>query len=241
MPAITTAWGFVIRLLIAVGLGILIGAERQLTKHRTGILTNVIVCVGSFAFTSFSCLSGDGNSDVTRVAAQIVSGIGFLGAGVIISDGTKIKGINTAASIWASASVGILCCLDKWWFAALVAGTIVLAHLVIHPITEFITKKQEYDKEKSDKRETFYRITIVCSEENADEIKKNIIEYFREINDVLLRNLEMNDIDGGNVKVRADISTKRKNNELVEHIITHVGKHENIISVSYTHLTLPTT
>lgn len=144
MPAITTISGFAIRLLIAAGLGILIGAERQLTKHRTGILTNVIVCVGSFAFTAFSYLAKDGSSDVTRIAAQIVSGIGFLGAGVIISDGTKIKGINTAASIWASASVGILCCLDKWWFAALVAGTIVLAHIIIHPITEFITKKQEY-------------------------------------------------------------------------------------------------
>ena len=57
MPAITTVWGFAIRLLIAAGLGILIGAERQLTKHRTGILTNVIVCVGSFAFTAFSSSS----------------------------------------------------------------------------------------------------------------------------------------------------------------------------------------
>ena len=237
MPAITTVWGFAIRLLIAAGLGILIGAERQLTKHRTGILTNVIVCVGSFAFTAFSYLAKDGSSDVTRVAAQIVSGIGFLGAGVIISDGTKIKGINTAASIWASASVGMLCCLDRWWFAAMVAGTIVLAHIVIHPITEFITKKQEYNKGKSDKLETFYRISIVCSEENADEIKKNIIEYFRELDDVLLRNLEMSDVDGGNVKVRAEISTKRKNNELVEHIITHVGKHEDIISTGWKHLT----
>lgn len=236
MPAITTISGFAIRLLIAAGLGILIGAERQLTKHRTGILTNVIVCVGSFAFTAFSYLSKDGSSDVTRVAAQIVSGIGFLGAGVIISDGTKIKGINSAASIWASASVGILCCLDRWWFAAMVAGTIVLAHIVIHPITEFITKKQEYNKGKSDKLETFYRISIVCSEENADEIKKNIIEYFRELDDVLLRNLEMSDVDGGNVKVRAEISTKRKNNELVEHIITHVGKHEDIISTGWKHL-----
>lgn len=237
MPAITTVWGFAIRLFIAAGLGILIGAERQLTKHRTGILTNVIVCVGSFAFTAFSYLAKDGSSDVTRIAAQIVSGIGFLGAGVIISDGTKIKGINSAASIWASASVGILCCLDRWWFAAMVAGTIVLAHIVIHPITEFITKKQEYNKGKSDKLETFYRISIVCSEENADEIKKNIIEYFRELDDVLLRNLEMSDVDGGNVKVRAEISTKRKNNELVEHIITHVGKHEDIISTGWKHLT----
>ena len=236
MPEITTVLGFSIRLLIAVGLGILIGAERQLTKHRTGILTNVIVCVGSFAFTAFSYLAQNSNADVTRIAAQIVSGIGFLGAGVIISDGTKIKGINTAASIWASASVGILCCLDKWWFAALVAGTIVLSHLVIHPITEFISKKQKYNKEKSDKQETFYRITIVCIEENAVEIKKNIIEYFRELDDVLLRNLEMIDLDGGSVKVHADFSTKRKNNELVEHIITHVGKHEDIISTGWKHM-----
>ena len=236
MPEITTVLGFSIRLLIAVGLGILIGAERQLTKHRTGILTNVIVCVGSFAFTAFSYLAQDSNADVTRIAAQIVSGIGFLGAGVIISDGTKINGINTAPSIWPSASVGILCCLDKWWFAALVAGTIVLSHLVIHPITEFISKKQKYNKEKSDKQETFYRITIVSTEENAVEIKKNIIEYFRELDDVLLRNLEMIDLDGGSVKVHADFSTKRKNNELVEHIITHVGKHEDIISTGWKHM-----
>ena len=89
MPAITTAAGFAIRLAIAVLLGIVMGAERQLTKHKTGILTNVIVCVGSFAFTAFSYLAPDVNTDVTRVAAQIVSGIGFLGAGVIISDGTN--------------------------------------------------------------------------------------------------------------------------------------------------------
>lgn len=144
MPAITTPLGFGIRLAIAVALGIVMGSERQLTKHRTGILTNVIVCVGAFAFTSFSFLASTRqmNADVTRVAAQIVSGIGFLGAGVIISDGTKIKGVNTAASIWASAAVGILCSLDKPWYAAMVALTIVISHLIIHPITEWITKSR---------------------------------------------------------------------------------------------------
>ena len=238
MPAITTPLGFGIRLAIAVALGIVMGSERQLTKHRTGILTNVIVCVGAFAFTSFSFLASTRqmNADVTRVAAQIVSGIGFLGAGVIISDGTKIKGVNTAASIWASAAVGILCSLDKPWYAAMVALTIVISHLIIHPITEWITKKQEYDKQKSSKQETYYRISIVCSEEKADEIKKNIIEYLRELDNILLRNLEMNDVDGGKVKIRAELSTKTKNNELVEHIITHVGKHEDIISTGWKHI-----
>ena len=239
MPMITTPEGFAIRLGIAVVLGIIMGSQRQLTKHKTGILTNVIVCVGAFAFTSFSFLapSRENTSDFTRVAAQIVSGIGFLGAGVIISDGTKIKGINTAASIWASAAVGILCCLDNPLFAIMVALTIVVSHLVIHPITDWITKKQEYDKQKSSKQETFYRISIVCSEENADEIKKNIIEYLRELDNILLRNLQMSDMDGGNVKIRAELSTKTKNNELVEHIITHVGKHEDIISTGWKHIT----
>lgn len=238
VPPITEFWGFLIRLLIAVALGTVIGTERQLTKHMTGIVTNVIVCVGAFAFTAFSYLAAKENAgtDVTRIAAQIVSGIGFLGAGVIISDGTKVKGINTAASIWAAASVGILCCLDKCWYAVAVAGTIVFSHLIIHPVSDFIQKRQQYDKEKTKKLESFYRISIVCSEDNADEIKTNLIQYLREIDDILLRNLEMSDQDNGNVKVRAEISTKTKNNELVEHIITHVGKHENIISTGWKHI-----
>ena len=233
MPAITTFTGFLIRMLLAVVLGALIGTERQLTKHYTGIITTVIVCVGSFAFTSFSYLVNPSGTDVTRVAAQVVSGIGFLGAGVILSDGTKVKGINTAATVWASSAVGILCCLDKFWYAALIAVTILITHLILHPVTEAIVKKQQYDKEKQKNKEAFYRISIVCSEDNADEIKINLIQYFRGLDNVLLRNLEMSDVDGGNVKVRAEISTKTKNNELVEHIITHVGKHENIISTGW--------
>lgn len=233
MPGITSFWGFLIRLLIAAVLGMLIGAERQLTKHRTGIVTNVIVCVGAFAFTSFSYLSGNASSDVTRIAAQIVSGIGFLGAGVIISDGTKVRGVNTAASIWAAASVGILCCLDKFWYAATVAAAILFSHLIIHPINEFIIKRRQYDNKNKDNAETFYQISIKCSEENADEIKINLIQYLRGLDNVLLHNLEVTDSENDIVKVRAQISCKNKNDELVEYIITHVGKHEDIISTGW--------
>ena len=108
MPAISTLWGFFIRMMLSVVLGAIIGAERELTKHFTGILTNILVCVGSFAFTAFSFIAENSGVDVTRIAAGIVSGIGFLGAGVILSDGTKIKGINTAATVWAASAVGIL-------------------------------------------------------------------------------------------------------------------------------------
>lgn len=214
MPAITTFWGFFIRMMLSVVLGAIIGAERELTKHFTGILTNILVCVGSFAFTSFSYLAGGEGVDVTRIAAQVVCGIGFLGAGVILSDGTKIKGINTAATVWAASAVGILCCLNKFWYAVMIAVTIVISHLIIHPITVAIKKQQEYDKVKTKKEETFYGISVVCSEDDAPQIKEKLIIHIREKEGVLLRRLESSDLDGGNVKVRAEISTKNKNHQL---------------------------
>lgn len=234
MPAITTISGFLIRMIVAVVLGGIIGTERQLTRHYAGIVTTIIVCVGSFAFTSFSYLSGDVNADVTRIAAQVVSGIGFLGAGVILCDGTKIKGINTAATVWASAAVGILCCLDKIWFAVMISMAILFAHLVLHPVSEYISKKQKYDNKKNeDKQETYYRISVACSEDNAPEVKEKLIKKIRETDGILLRKLEMADLDDGNVKVRAEISTKVKNNELVENVIAYIGTNKNIISTGW--------
>lgn len=234
MPAITTISGFLIRMLIAILLGALIGTERQLTKHYTGIITTIIVCVGSFAFASFAFLVGDANRDITRIAAQIVSGIGFLGAGVILSDGTKVKGINTAATVWASAAVGILCCVDKIWFAVAVAFAILITHLVLHPVTEYIEKKQRYDKKSKQKaEEAFYRISVTCDEDHAPEVKEKLIKKIRDMDDVLLRKLQMDDQNDGNVKVRAEISTKTKNNELVESIIAYLGTNKDILSTGW--------
>lgn len=234
MPAITTISGFLIRMMISILLGALIGTERQLTKHYTGIITTIIVCVGSFAFTSFAFLTGAVNSDVTRIAAQVVSGIGFLGAGVILSDGTKVKGINTAATVWASAAVGILCCIDKIWFAVAVAFAILITHLVLHPVTEYIEKKQRYDKKKSQKlEETFYRISVTCDEDHASEVKEKLIKKIRDTDNVLLRKLRTDDQNDGNVKVKAEISTKTKNNELVESIVAYLGTNQDIISTGW--------
>jgi len=234
MPVITTIPGFLIRMMIAILLGALIGTERQLTKHYTGIITTIIVCMGSFAFASFAFLVGDANRDTTRIAAQIVSGIGFLGAGVILSDGTKVKGINTAATVWASAAVGILCCIDKIWFAVAVALAILITHLVLHPVTEYIDKKQRYDKKKSQKaEETFYRISIICDEDHAPEIKEKLIKKIRETENVLLRKLQTGGQTDDNVKVKADISTKVKDNELVESLIVYLGTNNDIISAGW--------
>lgn len=228
--SIDTYLGFAIRLLIAAALGFIIGLERQWTRHQAGILTNLIVCIGSFSFTSFGYLLGDGDTDLTRIAAQVVSGIGFLGAGVILRDGVNIRGLNTAATVWASASVGILCCLDKIYFAVLVAVLIVILHLVLHPLSSKIDKMKKYEKQRNAREEKPYKISVICPAESAFEVRKNIMAIIKNEPEALLHNLESTDADDENIKIRAYITTKTGNDALIENLLTQVGKTEEIIS-----------
>lgn len=98
----------VLRLLLAVGLGALIGLERQHAKKPAGLRTHLLVCIGAALFTIASIYGFGEGGDPARVAAGIVAGIGFLGAGAIISTREGILvGLTTAASIWAVAAIGL--------------------------------------------------------------------------------------------------------------------------------------
>jgi putative Mg2+ transporter-C (MgtC) family protein len=92
------------RLSVALFLGSAIGFERQWHQKMAGLRTNALVALGSCGFVVFSAMVGEG--DPTRIAAQVVTGIGFLGAGVILREGINVHGINTAAALWCSAMVG---------------------------------------------------------------------------------------------------------------------------------------
>lgn len=107
-----TLISYFLRLILACVLGGMIGLERDLHGRNAGIRTNVLVCVGSALFTIVS-ISVRG-ADPSRIAAQIVCGIGFLGAGAILKDGFNIRGLTTAAYMWFIAAVGISCGLGQW-------------------------------------------------------------------------------------------------------------------------------
>lgn len=231
---IITMQGFAIRLALAVVLGFAVGFERQWTKHQAGILTNVIVCVGAYAYTAFSYIAqGGDNVDVTRIAAQVVSGVGFLGAGLILRDGTKISGLSTAATIWTTAAVGILCTHSNILYAVIVAVAIVVLHLVLHPLSDYVNKKNHYNKDRREREECTYKISILCKENAEIDIRSHLIKTIREKNDVLLHNLESNEVENGDVKIRAYITTAKKNNDVVESIIVHIGKDEGIVSAGW--------
>lgn len=232
---ITTIAGFSLRLLLAVILGFFVGLERQWTKHQAGILTNVIVCVGAYAYTAFSyiSMSNSGDVDVTRIAAQVVSGVGFLGAGLILRDGINIRGLSTAATIWTTAAVGILCTIPNILFSIIVALAIVILHLVLHPLSAFIDKRKDYKKDNTSNRECFYKISIKCTEESETDIRSHLIKTIRSKDNVLLHNLESVATDDGNIKIRAYITTNKKNDEVVENLLIHIGKDTGIITAGW--------
>ena len=96
-------------ILLAAILGFMIGLERKLRMKEAGIRTHTIVCIGSALLMVVSIYGFGGEADASRVAAQIVSGIGFLGAGIIVYRQHEVKGLTTAAGIWATAGVGMAC------------------------------------------------------------------------------------------------------------------------------------
>ena len=97
---------FVTNLLISIAAGIIVGLERQWQQKLAGIRTTALVSFGSCMFVTLSTFIAGADSSPTRIAAQVVSGIGFLAGGVIIRDGFSVSGINTAATLWCSAAIG---------------------------------------------------------------------------------------------------------------------------------------
>jgi putative Mg2+ transporter-C (MgtC) family protein len=131
MQALTTI-DFVTRLGTGAACGALIGVERQWRARMAGLRTNALVAVGATLFVLYSEAVGDTGSP-TRVASYVVSGIGFLGGGVILRDGAGVRGLNTAATLWCSAAVGVLAASGKLNLAVLGTVVVLAVHLVLRP------------------------------------------------------------------------------------------------------------
>jgi putative Mg2+ transporter-C (MgtC) family protein len=119
----------IVPVLLAVGCGAVIGLERQLKHKAAGLRTNILICLGAAVFTIISREMASGSQDsITRIAAQIVTGVGFLGAGAVIQDRGGVHGLTTAATIWLVASIGMACGARFYYLAI---TTTVLAILVL--------------------------------------------------------------------------------------------------------------
>ncbi len=140
----------IISLLSAAILGALIGLEREFSHKAAGLRTNILICLGACVFTIVSRQLGESYDDSsTRIAAHIVGGVGFLGAGAIIQDRAGIKGITTAATIWLVASVGVSCGAGFYALAVLATALTIITLLGFGLLEKKLNKRLSAENSKT--------------------------------------------------------------------------------------------
>ena len=128
------------RLLLAAALGAALGIERELRQKSAGLRTNILIAVGSALFTIMSIEMAAPGADPGRIAAQIVTGIGFLGAGAIMRTNGGVQGLTTAATVWVNAAVGVAAGGGRYHLALIATGITISVLLVLVPIERLIER-----------------------------------------------------------------------------------------------------
>ena len=180
-----------LRLVVALLLGAAVGVERQYRQRAAGLRTNALVALGAagFALIGFSMA---GEASPSRMAAQVVSGIGFLGAGAIMREGLNVKGLNTAATLWCAAAVGVACGAGFFALAALAAGLIIAVNIVIRPLVGLIDRSPRAGAEE----ERAFRIAATCTPGSEGPIRLLLVKQIAASEARLLR-LDSEEVEGG--------------------------------------------
>jgi putative Mg2+ transporter-C (MgtC) family protein len=156
---------------VAFVLATLIGAERQYRQRSAGLRTNVLVAVGAAAFVSIG-VRLSGNAGATQISSYIVSGIGFLGAGVIMKDGSKVWGLNTAATLWCSAAVGTLAGIGLLAEAVIVTLAVLAGNTLLRPLVDAINRAPVNERTS----EATYEVHVTTDAEHVGEIRDQLVE-----------------------------------------------------------------
>jgi putative Mg2+ transporter-C (MgtC) family protein len=218
---------FSIRFGLALLLGAFIGAERQWRQRMAGLRTNALVAGGAAMFVTLAALAFRPNDDL-HIAAQVVSGIGFLGAGVILRDGLNITGLNTAATLWCSAAIGVLAGYGQYLPAAIGTAGIVGANLILRPIAQTINrgaKKTDVD--------VVYNFEIIC---RARDERHTRVLLLHAINaqPLVLRSLQSEDLEpAGRVQVRATLSSAGRQELVLEQIVGRLSLEPGVTRVKW--------
>ena len=203
-----------IRLGVALLLGGIIGFERQWRQRMAGLRTNALVSIGAAGFVVFSATVSGDNSP-TRIAAQIVSGIGFLGAGVILREGINVRGLNTAATLWCSAMVGTFAGAGQL-AASLIAGAFVVGtNLLLRPIVLIINKQPLGALEV----ETQYAVELRCQGQEEAHVRALLLQAAASAGLGLRRLTSENLEDSPQVTVSALLVSAHRNDAALEQII----------------------
>jgi putative Mg2+ transporter-C (MgtC) family protein len=216
------------RLIIALVLGIAIGIERQLRQRHTGLNTHALVALGAAAFTSLATLIGD--SDDVRLGGQVVTGIGFLGAGLIMRDGMSVRGLAGAATIWATGAVGALIGYGQIIPAIEATVFVVVINLASPRLSQLINRySAQYDTTERD-----YVIALKCAAKDEASTRAMLLDAITARGLRLLR-LESHVVEATkHVEVEAVAYGTGNDDRLVEQLVGEFSLSPDIFSASWT-------
>ena len=214
---------FLYDLLICFLLSFLIGFERQFRRRSIGLRTIILVSIGSFLFVTFQKAYPD--SDMNRIAAQVVAGIGFLGAGVIIKDERSVKGLTTAATLWCASAIGILCGANLLIEAAIGTVVILFINIILRQVNNKINQlsgNDDYD---------LYYFKIECDSSKEDDILKIIKSIADKTNTKIVTTKVEDEAESSSI-INFCIANTSKVSDLTNRIMQRLSHKEEVKSIS---------
>jgi putative Mg2+ transporter-C (MgtC) family protein len=217
---------FLIRLGAALFLGITMGLERQWRHRMAGTRTNGLVAAAAAAFTMIG-LMDTGMGNASRIVGQIVTGVGFLGAGVIFKEGGSVHGLNTAATVWCAAAVGALSGAGFPQFSVAVALAAILTNVLLRPLA--------YRLEPGvPAQETNYLLQLTCSAKEETQVRALLLSAVERNNDVALTAINSEDLETGNrVRVSASLRAPNRNDQCLEQVVARLSLEASVSSASW--------
>lgn len=220
------------RLLLALLLGAIIGAERQWRQRAAGMRTNTLVCFGAAAFVDLGSTIGGANT--TNIIAYVISGVGFLGAGAIMKDAGNIRGLNTAATLWCSAAVGACAGAGEMLDAVFVTVLLYGINLVLRPASRLIDR---WSLARVN-RPVMYRLAAVCPANREQEVRGLVLRALAE-RPLLLQELRSEEVgDGDEVIVQASFESSERNKELIEKLAQQLRNGTGVSAVEWAETSL---
>lgn len=218
---------FAERIVVALLLGVAIGIERQWRQRMAGLRTNALVAVGAALFASISLLM-NATANPTQVAAYVVSGIGFLAGAVIFKEGFSLRGLNTAATLWATAAVGTLSGSGFITEAAIGAAVIIAANVFLRPIVQRINRQPLDQTELSQA----YEVSVVSPSISEETVRALTLSQIRGTT-LVLRSLESHDVDAARVQITATVITTSRADAKLERIVGRLSRDPTIVAASW--------
>ncbi len=218
---------FALRLAVGVGCGALIGFERQWRARMAGLRTNALVAGGATLFVLYAVATEDNSP--TRVASYVVSGIGFLGGGVILRQGVNVRGLNTAATLWCSAAVGVLAASGHLVFTLIATGTVIAIHVFGRPLGRLIDHDNSVEEDEGLQP---YVVQVLCRPKSAKYVRAEVVQHTSS-NDITLRGIHTGQASDDEITLTAHVLMDGHTPAKLERLVAELSLQPGVRAVQW--------